>query len=142
MSLKCLQMSQSRHFPPIGYTNLKFLTPSLHWADEVWCWGNWICIEQNNPSNLIQESNLLKLSSHLPTTSSLKCKMCSKNWRRSKEIWELGFDSWMNLTSWIMSAYCVAYPWYEWVNEWCWIHEMLHEMIFLWTFRGHFISTT
>ena len=26
---KCLQMSQSRHFPPTGYTNLKFLTPSL-----------------------------------------------------------------------------------------------------------------
>ena len=30
MSPKCLQMSQSRHFPPTGYTNLKFLTPSLH----------------------------------------------------------------------------------------------------------------
>ena len=26
---KCLQMSQSRHSPPTGYTNLKFLTPSL-----------------------------------------------------------------------------------------------------------------
>ena len=26
---KCHQMSRSRHFPPIGYTNLKFLTPSL-----------------------------------------------------------------------------------------------------------------
>ena len=30
MSPNVSKMSRLRHFPPIGYTNLKFLTPSLH----------------------------------------------------------------------------------------------------------------